>query len=133
MDKAAGAKEHPAALSSDSGGARVEQSLAMNEEQQQIAIAEACPKVFAIHETAEIGTAYLRKYLCYVDDEDLIEVDPLNDLNAMHEAEKMLLELSDDVSPWELFESYLGPVPVHATAAQRAEAFLRTIGKWDDQ
>jgi hypothetical protein len=56
------------------------------------------------------------------------------DLNAMHEAEKML---DSD----ELFRGYYLALyditkstrcPVHATARQRAEAFLRTIGKWED-
>jgi len=68
--------------------------------------------------------------------------DYLNDLNAMHEAEKTL-----DFEQSELFEDELcdvtfkdndgleNPLPCrfsvcHATAAQRAEAFLRTIGKW---
>lgn len=56
------------------------------------------------------------------------------DLNAMHEAEKVL---DSD----ELFRGYYLALyditkstrcPVHATARQRAEAFLRTIGKWED-
>ncbi len=60
--------------------------------------------------------------------------DYLNDLNAMHEAEKMLkggmrskydaeltLICSRDYNfIWE------------STASQRAEAFLRTIGKWEE-
>jgi len=71
--------------------------------------------------------------------------DYLNDLNAMHEAENALtfesklhffrnlrkvkasrLNLSDpsDMATREL---------IFATAAQRAEAFLRTIGKWEDE
>lgn len=62
--------------------------------------------------------------------------DYLNDLNAMHEAEKGL--------PLELRTRYIttlfgitnitGPywTAVHATAAQRAEAFLRTLGKWEE-
>jgi hypothetical protein len=57
--------------------------------------------------------------------------DYLNDLNAMHEAEKTL---SDDN-----LKSYRGWLVVvcngehwRATAAQRAEAFLRTIDKWEE-
>jgi hypothetical protein len=52
------------------------------------------------------------------------------DLNAMHEAEKTLTveEWSDYVehlpSRWE--------EAIHATARQRAEAFLRTLGKWEE-
>lgn len=68
--------------------------------------------------------------------------DYLNDLNAMHDAEKALT-----VQQWpryreELRTAVLGVVygsvsqwckaDLHATAAQRAEAYLRTIGKWVD-
>ena len=61
------------------------------------------------------------------------------DLNAMHEAEKVLTEKG--VNYWWEYVNYinrLNPTPfghetaVHATAAQRAEAFLRTIGQWED-
>lgn len=63
----------------------------------------------------------------------------LTDLNAMHEAEKWLIskgglptyehflrynEIKDDNEPW--FGS------IHATASQRAEAFLRTLNLWKD-
>jgi hypothetical protein len=74
--------------------------------------------------------------------------DYLNDLNAMHEAEKVLRQnqfhfvdyygtLFRVVSRSETYEGnigYFGFELVTATASQRAEAFLRTIGKWrDDQ
>jgi hypothetical protein len=57
--------------------------------------------------------------------------DYLNDLNAMHEAEKMLE--ADDNHAYgcycsDLYEKYGNTVSL--TASQRAEAFLRTIGKW---
>jgi hypothetical protein len=60
------------------------------------------------------------------------------DLNAMHEAEKTLkgydqihtyvwhLENRDD------WHTDLKLMVAHATARQRAEAFLRTLGKWED-
>jgi hypothetical protein len=61
--------------------------------------------------------------------------DYCNDLNAMHEAEKILNDESHADYACELvktirqngewFES------VSATAAKRAEAFLRTINKWE--
>jgi hypothetical protein len=61
--------------------------------------------------------------------------DYCNDLNAMHEAEKILSDESHADYACELvktirrngewFES------VSATAAQRAEAFLKTINKWE--
>lgn len=65
-----------------------------------------------------------------------------DDLNAMHEAEKTLWSMepifltaycellmkSRYPSAWGDAWTY-----IHATSAQRAEAFLRTVGKWKDQ
>ena len=65
-----------------------------------------------------------------------------NDLNAMHEAERHIpanlgwayaAELSELVE----FENrlsvfWLEQQPECATARQRAEAFLRTLGKWEE-
>lgn len=74
--------------------------------------------------------------------------DYLNDLNAMHEVEKQLtVEQGKDYirklyhiyeNIYEAFEYAAGEPIVTtwylftATAAQRAEAYLRTIGKWKD-
>ena len=78
--------------------------------------------------------------------------DPLLDLNAMHEAEKTLSKEEDstirarnqfnlyvwniyDVCTGHAWESDINDYPgdvMCATAAQRAEAFLKTIGKWTD-
>lgn len=66
--------------------------------------------------------------------------DYLNDLNAMHEAEEHLhgreqLEMWNDnfyVTPRNLTSDEIGDWPCHSTAAQRAEALLRTIGKWKE-
>ena len=66
-----------------------------------------------------------------------------SDLNAMHEAEKLLfpVDVSQLCEPdhWKAYREILQHVCVgqaggvlRATAAQRAEAFLRTIGKWKD-
>ena len=62
--------------------------------------------------------------------------DYLNDLNAMHEAEKWLKQQPDHEYSTQAictYDQYLtrdfGP---RATAAQRAEAFLRTLNLWDD-
>jgi hypothetical protein len=52
------------------------------------------------------------------------------DLNAMHEAEKVLRG-----AEWDTYVDLLADTWIqvaHATARQRAEAFLRTIGKWED-
>ena len=61
-----------------------------------------------------------------------------SDLNAMHEAEKHSLS-----NIWHVYINELAnatdsedPCDHHffcATARQRAEAFLRTLGKWNDQ
>ena len=68
--------------------------------------------------------------------------DYCNDLNAMHESEKKLI-----FSERKLFRYWLQKVKgsaigddvmiaidecVHSTARQRAEAFVRTIGKWEE-
>ena len=53
--------------------------------------------------------------------------DYLNDLNAMHEAEKTLNYDQLDNYYFEMAKRMVRPY--HATAAQRAEAFLHTIGK----
>ena len=58
------------------------------------------------------------------------------DLNATHEAEKVLTPLE-----WVRYWEFLEPLAcrpnntsiLHATAAQRAEAFLRVKGKWGEE
>lgn len=58
--------------------------------------------------------------------------DYCNDLNAMHEAEKTLTDANMFVMAHhiERLVSAHGQHYFHATARQRAEAFLRTLGKW---
>ena len=121
----------------------------MKPEQQRIAIAEICG-----------WTSIAADYPVNINDGDYYTPWPsgrspsykysqlpdyLNDLNAMHEAEKCLLPPErgrwaqclekvvrcninevDGIDYDELAEL------AHATAAQRAEAFLRTLGKWVD-
>jgi hypothetical protein len=61
------------------------------------------------------------------------------DLNAMHEAEKAL-DYGQAVTYLKTLDEIVRRDPmggiwshfVHATARQRAEAFLRTLGKWQD-
>jgi hypothetical protein len=48
--------------------------------------------------------------------------DYLNDLNAMHEAEKMLKTV----------DNYDTRIYTRSTAVEHAQAFLKVIGKWDD-
>jgi hypothetical protein len=96
----------------------------MTPEQQKIAIAEAC----GIGSEDQWGRLYKTPQGVVRDCPDY-----LNDLNAMHEAEKVLME--NDPHAYgcyscELYEQYGNTV--HLTATQRAEAFLRTIGKWEE-
>ena len=61
------------------------------------------------------------------------------DLNEMHEAEKVLTgyeqiatyvwHLENRSGDWSTDEHMMA---THATARQRAEAFLRTLGKWEE-
>jgi hypothetical protein len=106
----------------------------MNPEQQRIAIAEACGKWHS---------GWPHEYMNQADRLRHIP-DYLNDLNAMHEAVSIF-----DYDQADEFEDHLcdickrlndekeNPAPwrfavVNATASQRAEAFLRTIGKWKE-
>ena len=108
----------------------------MKPEAQRIAIAEACPTVFYIRrQTMQVvkrcqdGT----EHLCPT-------YDPLSDLNAMHEAEKVLRGTDEQYynereyyDRWTRYTVWLyNHYGVSATAAQRAEAFLRALNLWDD-
>ena len=112
----------------------------MNPEAQRIAIAEAC------------GWTYTMRVVPYIRPEPFHDwTDPegknhgitgpaipdyVYDLNGMHEAEKVLSDEQWDDYTHELNEvigrSHRLRFSVHATAAQRAEAFLRTVGKWKE-
>ncbi len=81
----------------------------MNDSEIRVAIAEACGK-------------------------EVVYLDYVNDLNAIHEVEEKIFNQSD----WDTYIGYLIEIqpkdqsPVRATARQRAEAFLRVLGKWKD-
>jgi hypothetical protein len=114
----------------------------MKPEQQRIAIAEACGWTLCeyvesiglakgrpgnntpSYGTYENGMAQLPNYC--------------NDLNAMHEAEKTLNQnLAAEYArmltstAWKSEQPTFAPMT--ATASQRAEAFLRTIEKWEEK
>ena len=96
----------------------------MSPEAQRIAIAEACGWKAHVD-----GLGYYQGVHPALMGGRAIP-DYLNDLNAMHEAEKILdynqlIDMEDSVS------FRFAVLPFHATAAQRAEAFLLTIGKWE--
>jgi hypothetical protein len=59
--------------------------------------------------------------------------DYCSDLNAMHEAEKVLT-IIEQGHYWDYLKDLTdeGFDQLHATARQRAEAFLRTLGKWEE-
>lgn len=102
----------------------------MNPQKQQIAIAVYCGCVCPICGTRE-PPSYSPddKFYSYC---SAPHPDYLNDLNACHEMEKAL-SLDQKIQ----YDKHLAEHPDvgftwGATAAQRAEAFLRTIGKWED-
>ena len=96
-------------------------------------IAEACPTVAGVWSDGELRwDSKLRPVpTCF---------DPVNDLNAMHEAEKVLTSWTDENAFQVNLLKSSGGLPsqgfcwliCHATARQRAEAFLRTLGKWKE-
>jgi hypothetical protein len=114
----------------------------MKEEKQRIAIAEACG--YKQQPTPDGLVEWLgpNPDRCYIgrfrpDTIPSAMPDYLNDLNAMHEAEKVLQQ---HMAKWWNYTSQLAAAnsalgtggEAHATAKQRAEAFLRTIGKWEE-
>jgi hypothetical protein len=109
----------------------------MTPERQRIAIAEACGWTYSPYAPLELkhqATAcwFPPKYTGHHEQE---VPDYLNDLNAMHEAEKVFRtrHTTDfiEMRNW-LFEicGRNADFAWHATAAQRAEAFLRTLNLW---
>jgi hypothetical protein len=107
----------------------------MTPEAQRIAIAEACgwtvnpdPKDHSGHRYyAPKGTSpFLGRHAL---------PEYLNDLNAMKSAENTLSVRGkqDYISILRNICTVAGCWPETATAPQRAEAFLRTIGKWEEE
>lgn len=111
----------------------------MTQEQKRIAIVEACdPWTTSNHEGSKYRswTDYVERVCGAIDEVP----DYFNDLNAMHEAEKVILknadagyaydyELNIEVGTFE--DGVVNYMKLwHATAAQRAEAFGRTLGLW---
>ena len=54
-----------------------------------------------------------------------------NDLNAMHHAEKTIYKHHNLWSAY-YYHVGAGAQGLHATARKKAEAFLRTLGKWEE-
>ena len=116
----------------------------MTEEGQNVAIAEACGLKIVEREGCagwfEWQDAQSRTVTnCRLGREQCANSTPYNylhDLNAMQQAEEIL-----DADQCDVMLTYLGAYrhcseatwdACHATAAQRAEAFLRTLGKWTE-
>jgi len=88
----------------------------MTPEKQRIAIAEACGWRIAERVLPELQI--LPNYT--------------EDLNAMHEAEKVLNQKQKEDYFFIILNFYGNwPKAIQATADQRAEAFLRAVGKWE--
>lgn len=108
----------------------------MTEQDQRIVIAEACGWTGMNSDEADDG---------FRDENGVwhsVPPDYLHDLNAMHEVWKSKIAFQDKLHL--SFRNHLRRIcernkdtfgnwdTLNATAAQRAEAFLRTIGKWKD-
>lgn len=110
----------------------------MSPEAQRIAIAEACGWTGDRYHT--LWTRPDKKGRYYLTDE---LPDYLNDLNAMHGAVQRLTGKQYRRFIFNLCERVIGNwcgeeavsdsrTVIEATAAQRAEAFLRALNLWDD-
>jgi hypothetical protein len=120
----------------------------MKPEKQRIAIAEACGWKNADHPDAmKLKQGWTMPEKWCMDPKGVLRFnhhrpDYLNDLNAMHQAEKVLTKNKSMEYAFRLADSWIlngedkQPDLVRgfcATAAERAEAFLKTIGKWEDE
>lgn len=118
----------------------------MKPEAQRIAIAKACGWVeitFSGYRYQGIRPESTKRYCNWnrpapaIDDDDAREwhwlPDYLNSLDAMHEAEKVLN--GDQIHTYDgwLITICADRASRRATAAQRAEAFLRTLNLWTDE
>ena len=111
----------------------------MKPEEQRIAIAQACGwKFHPLTEHLYSEDEKVAAIMCWVrpgNDSWHTECVPdyLNDLNAMRDAEKMMDAGMLAKYTTELLKACGGPMSVHfATAAQRAEAFLKTLDLWEE-
>jgi hypothetical protein len=106
----------------------------MNKEQQQIKIAEACGWTILepeIHPTITYMWGYPSGVIC---GPQSIVPEYTDDLNAMHQAEKIF-----KLGMRNRYDAELGLIAERdycfiweTSAAQRAEAFLRTLDLWEE-
>lgn len=107
----------------------------MTDEQINAAIAEACgwTEIY-VEDFSEMGvpcfmTMGIPPMFIHIENA-LALPDYCTELNAMHEAQQKLSLTEFVVYIDELME--LHHEPMQSTARQRAEAFLRTLGKWEE-
>ena len=107
----------------------------MSPEKQRIAIATACGWTDCHFPLASnVSLPFTERVLCGIPPHSTIHKplpDYHNDLNACHEMEKVLTYEQFDDYYIELAKRMVRPF--HATAPQRCEAFLRTLGLWEDE
>lgn len=123
----------------------------MTQDEQRIAIAIACGWKLTDNEHGLLWSDSLKRAslvpgspmskikISQCGDDGVRIPDYLNSLDAMHEAEKTLYTGIEHQRYWQSgygrYTEILSQVcirPFSATAAERAEAFLRTIGKWKE-
>ena len=120
----------------------------MKPEQQRIKIAEACGysagqktgATWELLKNSKFETCFFNKRIENATLRDCLKYLPdyLNDLNAMHEAEKTIR--NPGLALWCEYSRTIRRIcdeslysEIHATAAQRAEAFLKTLGLWEGE
>lgn len=110
----------------------------MSENEINVAIAEACGWTHTKTINNPNETAYGRHPVHTADVTwELPLPNYCGDLNAMHEAEKVLDQIQaraygDNLANSEQDGTWAGCHMWHHTAFQRAEAFLRALGKWSE-
>jgi len=112
----------------------------MTPDQQQRAIEKVCGWIIANPENDRADYRHWTPPNCVAKPNHMYGDRPpdyLTDLNAMHEAEKVIPRQLYHVDYWQKcygrFQQILSELtitPYSATASQRAEAFLRTLGLW---
>lgn len=113
----------------------------MTPEQQRIAIAEACGWKFRKNDDGSLSL-FEPKFQLWIGLDDDPSAIPewyafrlpnyINDLNAMREALRILTGTNRGAFLFELRCLAGDYYAIDANAAQYAEAFLKTIGKWKD-
>ncbi len=104
----------------------------MTPKNQRIAIAEACGwKRWEPKDPTKSVSVWIKA----IDIEKFDNLpDYLNDLNAAHEMEQVLLEDANSCLEYCVWlEDNIDTEAIFSTATQRAEAFLKTLGIWKEE